>query len=288
MTALAASNTNLQRLNDSRYNTYPLAASTTIYQGAMVVLNYLGQAIAASGALGALQGHLRVVGVSAGRLQPGKNGPVDADTAAATLAGDYDVLVETGKFTFVNGSASNGGAATDTITSADIGCYAYAQDDQTVSRDGLSGTRPVVGVIKEVCDDGRIAVEITGERWSPLSTVIAIKAGADFSSLRNTIVKLEDDTDARVVPATADTDALFGIIINAPAAANAVAWVITAGPAPCLVGASGIAAGANVTSTAGGASIAASTADKFVGKALQDGASGETQMVYVQPGIMPA
>lgn len=288
MTALAASNVSVNRITDSRYNTYPVAASTTIYQGAMVVLNYLGQAINASGALGALQGHLRVVGISAGRLQPGTNNPVDADTATAVSAGDYDVLVETGKFSFVNGSASNGGAATDTITAADIGCYAYAQDNQTVSRDGLSGTRPVVGVIKEVLDDGRIAVEITGERWSPLSTVLQIKAGADFTGLINTIVKLEDATAARVVPATADTDALFGIILNIPTAAGQVAWVVTAGPSPLLVGASGISAGANVTSTAGGAAIAASTTDKFVGKALQDGASGETQMVYVQPGINPA
>ena len=284
MTALTASQPDRQGLTASRFNKYPVAASTTIYMGAMVVLNYLGQAIPAASSL---QGHMRVVGVATGRLQPGANGPVDANDATAASAGDYDVQVETGVFLFANGAVATGGAATDTIVSADIGSNAYAIDDNTVSRDSLDGNRPCVGEIKAITDDGLIAVEIKGGRW--FSRVEQFKADADLSSLRNTQVKLANSSGAaRVAAATADTDQTIGIVINAPDAAGKVALVVISGPAPLLVGAGGITAGENASSTAGGAAVVAGAADNFVGKALETGTSGQTKMCLVQPGLVKA
>jgi hypothetical protein len=273
MTALAASKS-MTALTPSRFNAYDVAAATTIYLGAMVVLNYLGQAVPAASLL---QGHMRVVGVSAGRLPKGRWSGVDADDAVAVSAGDYRVQVEAGKFNFVNG------ATTDAITAADIGGWAYAMDDATVSRDSKEGNRPCVGEIKAITDDGLITVEITGQRWH--SRVESFKADADLSALRNTIVRFDNASGvARAESATADTDSLMGVLINAPAAANAMALVVTNGPAPLLVGAGGITAGENASSTAGGAAIVAGAADAFVGRMMETGTSAQTKMVYVQPG----
>lgn len=283
MTALAASKP-MTSLVEHRYNYYSIAASTTLYQGAMVVLNYLGQVIPAASSV---QGHCRVVGIMSGRVTALSNGPVDSNDAVAVSAGDYYAEIETGRFAFENGTASNGGAATDTIVAADIGSNAYAMDDATVSRDSLDGNRPCVGRIVTIQDDGKIVCEITGERW--FSTVHQLKANADLSALRNTIVKFADSSGAaRVAGATADTDQMFGVLINAPDAANKVALVVTAGPAPLVVGAGGITAGENASSTAAGAAIVAGVADNYVGRMMETGTSAQTKMVLVQPGIAKA
>jgi len=283
MTALTASEPRTS-LTEHIFNYYPVAASTTIYQGAMLVLNYLGQLIPAASSL---QGHMRVIGVASGRVQPGSHGPVDANDATAVSAGDYDAEVEIGRFAFANGSASNGGAATDTIVGADIGCLAYAIDDNTVSRDSLDNNRPVVGKILDIQDNGLVAIEITGERW--FSTVIGYKADADLSLLRNSQVKFDDSSGAaRIDSATTDTTRTVGILINAPDAANKVALVVTNGPAPCVVGGSNITAGNLVAATTAGASISAGAAKTFVGVALETGTSAQTKMVLVMPGVMPA
>ncbi len=283
MTALTASQPRTA-LAEHIFNYYPVAASTTIYQGAMVVLNYLGQLIPAASSL---QGHMRVVGVASGRVQPGSHGPTDANDATAVSAGDYDAEIETGRFSFANGSTANGGAATDTIVAADIGSNAYAIDDNTVSRDSLDGNRACVGRILDIQDDGLVAVEITGARW--FSRVEQFKANADLSTLRNTQVIWADSSGAgRIAAATSDTVYTIGVLINAPDAAGKVAYVVTYGPAPLVVGAGGITAGENASSTAGGASVVAGAADSFVGKALETGTSAQTKMVYVQPGIARA
>ena len=271
-------------LTEHIFNYYPVAASTTIYQGAMVVLNYLGQLIPAASSL---QGHMRVVGVASGRVPPGSHGPVDANNAVASSAGDYDAEIETGHFAFANGSSSNGGAATDTIVGADIGSNAYAIDDNTISRDSLDGNRPCVGRILDIQDDGLVAVEITGARW--FSRVEQFKANADLSTLRNTQVIWTDSSGvARIAAATSDTVRTVGVLINAPDAAGKVALVVTLGPAPLVVGAGGITAGENASSTAAGASVVAGAADNFVGQAMETGTSAQTKMVYVAPGIAKA
>jgi len=283
MTALTASQPRVG-LTESVYNYFPLAASTTIYQGAMVVLNYLGQVIPAASSL---QGHCRVIGVSSGRVQPLSHGPVDSNDAVAVSAGDYYAEIESGRFAFANGAVANGGAATDTIVAADIGSLAYALDDNTVSRDSLDGNRAVVGRILDIQDDGLVAVEITGERW--FSRVEQFKANADLSTLRNTQVIWANSSGAgRIAAATSDTVYTIGILINAPDAAGKVALVVTYGPAPCLVGSGGITAADNVSSTAGGASVVAGAADSYVGKAMETGTDAQTKMVYVQPGIARA
>lgn len=284
MTALTASNPDRTGLTPSRFNNFPVAASTTIFMGAMVVLNYLGQAIPAASLL---QGHMRVRGVATGRLRPGSNSPVDQNDATAVSAGDYNVQVETGVFSFSNGAVATGGAATDTIVAADVGGLAYAIDDDTVSRDSLDGNRPCVGEIKCINDDGTIAVEITGQRW--YSRVEQFKADADLSALRNSQVKWADSSGAgRVASSATNTSQTVGILINAPDAANKVALVVILGPAPCKVGASNITSADRVAATTAGASIAAGAAKTFVGSAMESGLSTETKMVYVAPGVMPA
>jgi len=107
--------------------------------------------------------------------------------------------------------------------------------------------------------------------------------------LRNSQVKLDDSSGAaRVDSGATDTTRTIGILINAPDAANKVAFVVTAGPAPCVVGGSGITAADKVAATTAGASIAAGAAKTFVGHALETGTSTQTKMVFVQPGVMPA
>jgi hypothetical protein len=54
------------------------------------------------------------------------------------------------------------------------------------------------------------------------------------------------------------------------------------------VGAGGITAGENASSTAGGAAIVAGAADNYVGRMLETGTSAQTKVVLVQPGIAKA
>jgi len=286
MTALTAENP-ITGLTPSRFNSFPVAAATTIFQGAMVVLNYLGQLIPAASLL---QGHMRVIGVSQGRAAPGSNVLDGTNNAVAVSAGDYNAIIEAqGVFNFVNGSASNGGAATDTIVAADIGGYAYAIDDATVSRDSLNSNRPCVGIIRCINDDGSIAVFISGDRWAPNVTLYEGKADGDLSALRNSQVKIDDASGVgRIDSGATDTTRTVGILINAPDAAGKKALVVMGGPAPCVVGAGGITAGDKVAATTAGASVAAGAAKTFVGHALETGTSAQTKMVYVQPGVMPA
>lgn len=127
MTALAADrNTPYQ---DAETISVPVAASTTIYAGALVAANASGYAVPGSTAttLTAL-------------------GRAEESVANAGSAGDKSVLVRRGKaFKFAN----DGG---DAVVQADLGKSCYITDDQTVSHTATG--KSVAGKVVKLDSDG--------------------------------------------------------------------------------------------------------------------------------------
>lgn len=116
----------------------PVEAATTLYQGAIVVLNSSGNAVKGA----ANQNGLRAVGVAE---EPAVN---------PGAAGAVAVKVRRGEsFLFANG------ASADLLARADIGATCYVIDDQTVGKTNGSTTRAVAGIVRDVDADG-VWVEI--------------------------------------------------------------------------------------------------------------------------------
>ena len=275
MTALSASSNLVNRIQNSDYSVHPVGASQTLYMGALVCLDPdTGDAIEATGSL---QGHLRCIGVACGEIVKGTTSPVVDNDAIASSAGDVNVLVGSGLYTFVNDTSTNA------LSAADVGTLCYAKDDATVSIDSDKGNRPVAGIFRGLHDDGRCIVEVGGfGRFS--GRVERYLANADLTLLQHTIVKLADSSGAaKVASATAITDLVVGILLNTPNSGE-VAIVAVDGVAPCVVAAGGITAAARVTSTTGGAALDCTAADSHVGTALQTGTSGQTKMVKIHIG----
>lgn len=109
----------------------PVAASETIYEGALVALDASGNA---------------VPGSTVTTLTARGRALEQADNAAGA-AGDINVKVEAGVFRFVNDGS-------DTIDRTHIGGTAYIVDDQTVAATDGTGTRSEAGRIVQVDDDG--------------------------------------------------------------------------------------------------------------------------------------
>ena len=102
-----------------------VAASTTVYAGALVAQNASGNAVPASDAAG-----LVVLG-----------------RAEATVSAGDVLVIRRGAFLFDNGTS------TEALTVADIGADCYVVDDQTVGK--LGGTNRVkAGKVLDVTDDG--------------------------------------------------------------------------------------------------------------------------------------
>lgn len=108
---------------------FPVAASTTIHQGALVVLD-AGYAAPGATATGL---------VAVGRAE---------DSASAVSAGDARVRVRRGVFRFGNSAAG------DLIAQADVGAACYIVDDETVAKTDGTGTRSRAGHIVAVDADG--------------------------------------------------------------------------------------------------------------------------------------
>ncbi len=121
MTALAADRATARR--DSVQFEYPVAASTKIYAGSLVVLDTSGNAEPGTTATGKI-----AVGVCEEL----------ADNSSGSAA-DINVKVRAGTFRWVN---------SDTITKAHIGDAAYIVDDQTISK--ASAGKSAAGTIVEV------------------------------------------------------------------------------------------------------------------------------------------
>lgn len=125
MTALSANRDTKERA--STLFSFPVAASTKIYQGSLVAINASGLAVPASTST-----TLKCVG----------RAEFLADNSAG-LASAINVQVKRGCFKFTNG---------ESITLANVGANAYLTDDQTV---GITATgKSIAGVIRDVEADG--------------------------------------------------------------------------------------------------------------------------------------
>jgi hypothetical protein len=279
MTALSASSALVRKIQDSDYSVHPVGASQTLYMGALVCLDPdTGDAIEATGSL---QGHLRVVGVACGELAKGTTSPVLDNDAIASAAGDVNVLLGQGKYTFVNDTGDSA------LSAADVGVYCYAKDDQTVSLNSDVGNRPIAGRFCGLHDDGRCIVEV-GNQGAFSGEVVLMIANASLASLQYSQVKLADDTgDAEVAGATDPADHVLGILLNTPTAGQ-IAKVAISGFAPCVVGAAGVTAGGNFAATTAGAQITSAAAKSVTGRSLETGTSGQTKMVVIARGQVAA
>jgi hypothetical protein len=119
-----------------RLENYPVAATTKILQGALVVLNAAKTAENAATATGKT-----CVGIC--------DKTVDNTTGAA---GDKTVQIREGVHGFLNSSAG------DLIAQADVGADCYIVDNQTVAKTDGTGTRSRAGKIIRL-EDGLVYVE---------------------------------------------------------------------------------------------------------------------------------
>ncbi len=129
MTALAADRNTPVR--DGVLFSFPVAATTKIYAGAIVMLNAAGDATKGATATGQ---------ISAGRA--------DELVDNTGAAGAKTVKVRKGVFRWANSAAG------DAITKAEIGDNCYIVDDQTVAKTDGTATRSVAGKIVDVDADG--------------------------------------------------------------------------------------------------------------------------------------
>lgn len=116
--------------------TLPVAASVTIYEGAIVVVNSAGNAAPGTTAV-----TLRAVGRADERVTNG------------VVAGAVTVKVSKGAFWYVNSGA-------DPITLADLNMTCYIVDDQTVARTSNSAARSIAGRIVNVDATLGVCVEL--------------------------------------------------------------------------------------------------------------------------------
>lgn len=111
----------------------PVEAASTIYQGAIVVVNGSGNAVKGA----ATQNGLRAVGVA------------ESPAINAGVAGAINVPVRRGEaFLLANGTSA------DLLTRADIGATCYVIDDQTVGKTNGSSSRATAGIVRDVDADG--------------------------------------------------------------------------------------------------------------------------------------
>lgn len=130
MAALTKDRATPQSLGDFRNG--PVAASATLFAGALLMRNAAGYLLAGATATG-------MVGVGRVEALVDNSGGADGD-----LNADY----RPGYFRFGNS------AAADEITIADIGSLAYIVDDQTVAKTDGGSTRSPAGIVDNVDTQG--------------------------------------------------------------------------------------------------------------------------------------
>lgn len=135
MGALTASRNTAKRAGEDF--SFPVAASTKIFGGALVAINSSGYLTK-----GAVSTSLKCVGRA--------DEYVDNSTGAD---GALSCRVSRGVFCFANS------ASTDLIARSDIGADCYIVDDQTVAKTSGSSARSIAGKIRDVDSDG-VWVEI--------------------------------------------------------------------------------------------------------------------------------
>lgn len=234
MTALSADKVVSRYGNDAVPDDMKLgvAASTTIYRGALVMRNASGYAVPAS-STGNWDFVCRVLGVA-------------REKVVGTTAGAKKVTIERGVFAFVNSSS------TDALTDVDIGEPCFAVDDQTVARTDGTGARPYAGRVIRI-ESSLVYVEV-GTTMEPGVEDIKVAAGADLSTTGQGLF-VELGSGGTVTVCNAAGEIPLGVCINAPAN-GAIAIVRRRGR--CKVTASGsITTGALLATTNAGKSKAA-------------------------------
>lgn len=249
MAALTASTDKVGKVLSSEFRVVPVAVSTKIYQGGMCVRDAITGDLKNAESL--LQGHLRVIGcLEGGAVKGYRNVSTnDADNSAGAAQALSGVVVS-GRLTVENGTGI------DALSNADIGLDCYAVDTAMVSKHSLNGNRPLAGVFQGLADDNRAIVDFDPDkRFS--GRVISIPANASLATKQFTFIKFVDDTGlSEAASATAGTDNIDGILLNAPASGDP-AMVLINGVAPLVAGAAGFTAGDSITATAAGAGVTA-------------------------------
>jgi hypothetical protein len=114
------------------FRVLPVAASTKIYQGALVAVN---------------ASSLAVPGATATTLKAAGRAEETVDNSAGS-AGDKKISVRRGVFQYANS------ADADLIALKDIGANCYIVDDQTVALTNGSNSRSIAGTIHDVDANG--------------------------------------------------------------------------------------------------------------------------------------
>ncbi len=120
---------------------FPVAAATTIYAGAMVATDSSGNAVPA-----AATSSLKIWGRA-------KKQVVNTVAAGFGGAADLSIEVERGAFFF---------DASGSVTESDVGKLCYAVDDKSVATSDSSGTRPLAGIIFQVDSTFGVGVLLGG------------------------------------------------------------------------------------------------------------------------------
>jgi hypothetical protein len=265
----------------------PVAAATTIYQGALVATQIGGSGLAVNASA---DRSLRVIGVATARA-------VNTTAEGYGGAGDISVPVERGVFPFSNSSS------TDAITAADIGERCFVVDNDTVARTSSFGLRPVAGIVSKV-EGGKVFVEIGATQVQENGAIdYMAPAAADYSTTgQYRFVNLNGSS--KFVRVTAAGGNAFGVLQNAPVA-DAIAIVRRRGPSYVVAGdtiADGDLLAVEVTNSRAKVAVAATVTGggsdpsndpldgSFVmGTALMDGVAGDTIRMDIHPmGAIPS
>ena len=174
--AITASQTVDRRLGEKFQ--FPVAASTTLYQGAIAALDSSHNLVHATDAA-----NRRVVGIVAGEV----------DNSAGS-AGDLNAVVETGIFKLAN-------SGTNAVTSAHLGRACFVEDNSIVA--SSAGTNSVVaGRVVQVDTDGVwVAIGLPETNYTPVTVTLTSTNGtagaaADLTALKAEAEKIGDDVRA--------------------------------------------------------------------------------------------
>jgi hypothetical protein len=163
MTALSADKSVIEA--DGEWLDYPeppltIAASTIIYQGAVVAVNTSGYVVP-----GAADPTLKVLGWSRGRID---------NSAGAAGAEKVPICRKPIRL-------ANSGAGVDALTNADVGEYCYLADDQTAARTSAGGDRPVAGRVAHVDSSAGVLVEFHNTDAGSTPVLTATVGHADLT-----------------------------------------------------------------------------------------------------------
>lgn len=228
---------------DARQVKYPVEAATSIWGGAMVAVDSLGNAVPAQVMVpgSSTLAQLRIVGRAERQcVNQTSGGTISPDGIGNGTAGSIKVRVRRGIFYYnINADSTIGGAQ--------FGASVYASDDNTVSLSDAGGTRPYAGWVIDA-----------GANQNPNSTQVGVALGfpnpyalnALLSSssqfvARNVVTSLAAYTGSGTNVLTASANGAFGAqdgvtnvandivfiqggTTNLTAAADAGPWQVTA------------------------------------------------------------